>query len=127
MEKDAAKLVSSALLGKDADTVEVGGHTYTIPAPTIKRIAGAGYYLSDFGSEKDVKDIVREFMLFDEWAKALSWFIAGDESLADKLSEGTLEEILNGIDKAVAMIGIGNFSTLSTLARNVKMTIAKQK
>jgi len=127
MEKDATKLVAAALLGKDTDTVEVGGHSYTIPAPTIKRIAGAGFYLSDFGSEKDIKDVVREFMLFDELAKALSWFITGDESLSDKLSEGTLEELLNGIDKAVTLVGIGNFSRLSTLARNVKMTIAKQK
>lgn len=127
MKENAAKLVSAALTGTDGEQITVAGQSYVIPAPTIKRIAGAGLYLSDFGEEKTVTDAVHEFVLMDGWARALSWFINGDESLAEELSEGTLEEVLEGVDKAVSLIGVQNFPRLSLLARNVKEAIAKQR
>lgn len=127
MKENAAKLVSAALTGKDGVEVTVAGRSYVIPPPTIRRIAGAGFYLADFGEEKTVTDAVHEFMMMEDWARALSIFITGDENLADELSEGTLEEVLDGVDKAVSLIGVQNFSKLSLLAKNVKGAIAKQR
>ena len=45
MEKNAAKIVSSAVLGMDFRTAVINGKVYMIYPPTIHKIAGAGYYL----------------------------------------------------------------------------------
>ena len=46
MEQEGAKIVSSAILGMDFKVVVVAGKSYVIAPPTIKRLAGAGYWLS---------------------------------------------------------------------------------
>lgn len=112
---NGAKLVSSAILGLDWKNVLVGGRVYTISPPTIKRIAGAGLWLSvDDHAFKDIGNVT----------KALSWFIQGDESLAEELSDGTMEEVVAALEVAVSMIGTQNFSKLSTLAKSVQRLIA---
>ena len=55
MEK-ASKIVSAAVLGKDFETVFVNGKAYVIHPPTIHKIAGAGYYLSDLKDGITVMD-----------------------------------------------------------------------
>lgn len=127
MRPNAAKMTAEALIGADAVNVTVGGKDYRVSPPTIKRIVGAGMYLSDIGDKKNIKDISQEFGKYGNLTKALSWFIRGDECLADELESGTLEEVLNGIEVAIQLIDVRNFIKLSTLVRNVKMLIAKQR
>lgn len=124
---NAARLVTAALLGMDAETITVNGREYTIQPPTIKRICGAGYYLSDFGNEEVLNDIVRKMQHMEDLCKALSWLIQGDEDLSDELMEGTLTEIIGGIDVTIRLMDVRNFTKLSNLARNVKRTVAKQR
>lgn len=125
--ENGAKLVADALLGLDSKEIKVADKIYTIKPPTIKRIVGAGRYLADFGDEKEVSDIVQEMGVMDNVAKALSWFIKGDESIAEELAEGTLAEVMSGIEVALQLIDVRNFTMLSTLSRNVKKMIAKQR
>lgn len=124
---NAAKMVSAALLGKDSETVKIAGIAYKIKSPTIKKIAGAGYWLADFGEEAKETDYIGELKSVDKVAKAVSWFIQGDEELEEELKKGTLGELLQALTAAMSMIGIQNFAMLSTLAKNVKMLIAKQR
>lgn len=124
---NAAKLVAASLLGNDGEVISIGGKTYTITPPTIKKIVGAGYYLADLGDFENVTDVMEKFKEFEKMAKALSWFIKGDESLSGELTNGTLTEVVNGIDAAVRLMDVGNFIRLSTLSKNVERLIAKQK
>lgn len=120
---DGAKLVSSAVLGIDCETVIVGGEVYVIYPPTIERLAGAGYHLSDLKGNTIAEMLSNLTDLFSA-CKALSWFIEGNESKAGKLSKGTLKEVCDGLEKAISMIGIENFVRLSASARNVRSLIA---
>lgn len=124
---NAARMVTAALLGRDSANVKIAGVTYKINAPTIKKIAGAGYWLSEFGDEKNDGDYVAELRSMDKVAKAVSWFIQGDEGLEEDLKKGTLSELVKAISVSMEMIGIQNFAVLSTLAKNVKMLIAKPR
>lgn len=124
---NAAKIVNSAVLGMDFETVIVNGKAYVIMPPTIKRIAGAGYYLSDLGNGDTMKDMIASLSNIGKSAHALSWFIQGDDSLYDELSNGTLEEVADALSTAVSMISAENFCKLSVLARNVQSLTAKAK
>lgn len=127
MRVNAAKIVSSAILGLDIETIIVNGRTYVIHPPTIKKIAGAGVYMSEFGDEKQAEDYAKKADKFMGLCKALSWFIKGDESLTEDLSEGLVGEVIHGLEVAMAMVSAENFYKLSRLARNVQTLIAKQK
>ena len=58
-------------------------------------------------------------------SKALSCFIAGDESLAEELSMGTLDEVIKALEVGVSLISVENFTRLSTLTRSVSRLIAR--
>lgn len=122
-----AKIVDSAILGMDLRSVVVSGKAYMIQPPTIARIAGAGYYLSGFDEVKDVKDIFNSLKDIGNAAKALSWFINGDESLSEELSKGTLEEVILALETAYSLISVENFSRLSVLTRNVSSLTARPR
>ena len=126
MEK-GAKLVSSAILGIAFETVIINGKVYMIYPPTIKKIAGAGMYLSNLGEGKSAQDVLETLKDVKNACSALSWFIAGDESLVDELAEGTLEEVVEGLSKAISLMGIENFIRLSSSARSVRTLIAKER
>lgn len=128
-EKDnAAYLVASALLGFDEKAVSVAGKVYVIPAPTIRQIAGAGRYLcQNIADGFTLQDVLRELSTADALPKALSWFIKGDESLAEELSNGTYKELVHGIEVAISLMSIEPFCKLSVLKKSVGKLIAKQK
>ncbi len=124
---NAAKIVSSAILGMDGKTIIVNGKAYTIQPPTIKKLVGAGMYLSDISEkENSMSDILKKLSK-DNVAHALSWFIQGDDSLSDELLEGTFDEVILGLESAYSLISTKNFMRLSILARNVASLIARQK
>lgn len=123
----AAKLVSGAILNLDGKIVFIGGKRYVIPPPTIHRITGAAYYLSEVGGGETLKDLFRSINEFENLAKALSWFIAGNASLSKKLSRGTVDEIINALDVAYSMISAQSFMKLSALAKSVASLTAKQR
>lgn len=127
-KENAAKLVSSALLGYDCETVFVGGKGYIIEPPTIKRLVGASYYLSDLeGNVRTISDLIGKMTELDKACRALSWFINGDESLADELQGGTLTEVTMALTTAYSLLSTENFIMLSTLAKSVGKMIAKQR
>lgn len=126
MEKNASKIVNAAVLGKDFETVFVNGKAYIIHPPTIHKIAGAGYYLSDLKGET-LGDMLRSLQDIGNAAYALSWFIQGDDSLFENLSKGTFDEVVEALSVAFSMISSENFCKLSILAKNVASLTAKQK
>lgn len=125
MESNAAKIVSGAVLGIDYRSVTVNGRLYVIMPPTIRRIAGAAYRLSSVGGT--MGEILASRDSVEAFAQALSWFIAGDESLADELMEGTAGELAEALEEAYSLLSVENFTRLSILAGNVAKLAARQR
>lgn len=127
MEQNAAKIVSSAIIGMDFKVVIVDGKSYMVNPPTIKRIAGAAYWLSDVKDGKTIRELLASINNIEPLAHALSWFIQGNDSLFEDLSNGTLEEIIDGLDAAYSLISTNSFLRLSDLVKNVSNLTAKQR
>lgn len=127
MEKNASKIINAAVLGKDFETVFVNGNAYMIHPPTIHKIAGAGYYLSDLKDAATVTDMLRSLKDVETASRALSWLIQGDENLYEELSSGTFDEVVEALATGLSMISAENFYKLLALAKNVAILTAKQK
>ena len=127
MKQNAAKIASGAILGMDFKVVIVNGKSYIVTPPTIKRIAGAAYWLSDVKDGKTIRELLASINNVEPLAHALSWFIQGDDILAEELSQGTLDEVIDGLDAAYSLVSIDSFLKLSSLARNVADLTAKQR
>ena len=76
--KNAAKVVSAAIIGFDGETVVVAGRAYHIMPPTIKRLAQAAYYLSDMEEAETVRELLMSVGKPEPMCNALSCFIKGD-------------------------------------------------
>lgn len=105
----------------------VNGKAYAIHPPTIHKLAGAGVYLSEFGNEETLGDVIKSINSSDKLAHALSWLINGDDSLFNELAEGTFDELVEAVSGAYSLVSLENFMKLSTLAKNVSGLIAKRK
>lgn len=127
MENNAAKIVSSAILGMDFKVVIVNGKSYVITPPTIKKIAGAAYWLYDIKDGNSIRELLASINNIDSLAHALSWFIQGNDNLYEELSHGTFDEIVDGLDTAYSLLSVKNFLRLSTLVRNVTSLTANQR
>lgn len=127
MERNAAKIVSSAILGMDFKVIVVNNKSYVLTPPTIKKIAGASYYLSDIGKGNTIRELLLTINNAESISHALSWFIKGDDSLFEELSKGTMNEIVDGLDTAYSLISTDSFLKLSVLAKNVANLTAKQR
>lgn len=127
MEQNATKIVSSAILGMDFKVVIVNGKSYIVTPPTIKKIAGAAYWLSDVKDGKDIKELLVSINNVEPLAHALSWFIQGNDSLFEELSNGTLDEVIDGLESAYSLLSTKIFLRLSVLAKNVASLTAKQR
>lgn len=126
-KKNAAKIVSAAILGLDGETVIVAGRAYHILPPTIRKIAQAAFYLSDMDDASTLKDLIMSIGKPEPLCNALSCMIRGDESLADELMDGTMEEVAEALEVAYSLASVENFWKLSALARNVASLTAKQR
>lgn len=124
---DGAKLVASAIAGLDYHYVVVNDKSYVLPPPTIARIAGACYWLTELGEGETVHAILSSLKNVEHLARALSWFIEGNDSLYEELAQGSLTEVVAAIEEALSMIDVTNFIQLSVLQRSAKMLIAKPK
>ena len=127
MENNAAKIVSSAIIGADVGTITVNGKRYVIMPPTIKKIAGAAYWLSDIQEAKTLKEMFMSINNVEALAHALSWFINGNDDLSEELVNGTQDEVIKGLEVAYSLISTQNFIRLSILARNVANLTATPK
>lgn len=125
--KNAAKVVSAAILGLDGETVIVAGKAYHILPPTIRRIAQAAYHLSDMKEAESLKELIMSIGRPEPLCNALSCMICGDESLADELMDGTMSEMAEALETAYSLASVENFWMLSALARNVANLTAKQR
>lgn len=126
MEHNAAKIVSSAILGLDAETVVVAGKMYVIMPPTMKKLSGAAYWLSGIEGES-IKDAILSATNIESLCHALSWMIQGNDDLVEELLDGTDSEIKEALDKAYSLISTENFTGLLALAKNVAKLTAKQR
>ena len=101
MENNAAKIVSSAIIGADVETITVNGKRYVIMPPTIKKIAGAAYWLSDIQEAKTLKEMFMSINNVEALAHALSWFINGNDDLSEELVNGTQDEVIKGLELSI--------------------------
>lgn len=123
---NGAKMVSAAIIGMDYRNVLVNGKVYAIHPPTIAKIAGAAYWLSDLGDGKTLKELIGSLTSIGNLAHCLSWFIKGNDDLAEELSQAKIGEVVEAIETAFTLIDAGNFLKLSALLRSVRPLIAKQ-
>ncbi len=126
MEQNAAKIVTSAILDMDFKTVVVAGNAYIIMPPTMKKLAGAGYWLSGIKGDT-IKEVFLSKDNIEAFSHALSWLIQGDESLFEELLNGTDKELSDALEEAYSLISTENFSKLLALAKNVANLTAKPK
>lgn len=124
---NAAKIVSSAVLGMDFLTILVSGKAYVVMPPTIHKIAGVGYYLSEMGVGNSIADMINDMKNMGNVAHALSYFIKGDDSLFEEFINADFNDVISGLEKAFSLISTRDFSKLSILAKNVQNLTAKQK
>ncbi|HJF99875.1 MAG TPA: hypothetical protein K8V61_11390 [Bacteroides clarus] len=122
-----AQIVSASIIGADFVNVMVNGRCYTVFPPTVHKLAGAGMFLSDFGDEQTVRDVISSINDSEKLAHAFSWLVQGNDGLFDELSHGTFDELVDAIDTAYSLISVENFTRLSTLVKNVASLIAKQR
>jgi hypothetical protein len=124
----AAKLVSSAIIGADVAIVVINSKQYVIQPPTIHRLAGCISVLTRF-ELSDEPTLAELLGKFDDksLSEALSWLIKGDGSLAEELSHGTYEEVLNGVSKGISLISAQVFYQAVSLARSVALLAARPK
>lgn len=123
----ASKLVSSAIIGTDYKIVVVDGKSYKIFPPTIKKMAGAGQYLSDLKDGDTIKDILESVNDIGKLAHALSWFVDGSDRLAVAFEKATIGEVVDALAVAYSLISVENFTRLSILTRNVSKLIANPR
>lgn len=119
--------MADALLGRDFRTVVVAGKAYTIYPPTIERMAGAISHLSGVRDAQTIRDVLLSLGDMGKLSKALSWFIAGDESLSDELAKGTLDEVDDALNAATGMVSIEDFRKAVSLAKSVSLLAAKPR
>ena len=122
-----AKIISESIVGSDFRTIIVGGKSYTVYPPTIHKLAGAISHLSDVKDAESMREILLSLGESEAYSKALSWLVAGDESLSEELAKGTYEENVNALDEALSMIGSKVFLKAVNLARNVSLLAAKPR
>ena len=127
IRRNAAKIVSAAIIGLDGETVVIAGRAYHILPPTIKRLAQAAYYLSDMGEAETLRGLLMSVGNPEPLCNALSCLIRGDESLRDELMEGTMDEVSEAMEVAYSLASVENFWKLSALARNVASLTARQR
>lgn len=125
--RNAAKIVSAAIIGLDGETVVIAGRAYHILPPTIKRLAQAAFYLSDMGEAETLRGLLMSVGNPEPLCNALSCLIRGDESLRDDLMEGTMDEVAEAMEVAYSLASVENFWKLSALARNVASLTARQR
>lgn len=126
----AAKIISGAVLGTDPVVFLVNSKRYVVQPPTIHKLSGAISCLSmaDLQEQATIKDILLALKDTPELcAKALSWFINGNEALYPDLIHGTFDEIVNGLEKSISLISTSVFLKAVSLAKNVASLAAKPK
>ncbi len=125
----ASKLISEAIVGGDYILVYVNGKAYPISPSTIKKLAGAISCISelDFTEGGTIKDMLLSAKDCKAYAQALSWFVKGDNSLAEELCEGTFEEVVNALSSAIDLVSIDSFLKAVSLTRSASLLAASPK
>ena len=123
----AAKLVSSAVVGADFKLVEMNGKMYPVKPPTIYRVAGAVACLSGLALNEGatIKEMLSVQESAHEYARALSFLIQDNYDIADELSQGTFEEVVEALVVAFDMISPRSFSNAASLTRSASALVAR--
>lgn len=126
-KNDGALVVAEALAGLDCKAFVVNSRRYVVHPPTIRRLALAGAHLAGFDTGETVGDLLSAISDMGRLSAALSCLVAGDESLAAELSEGTPAEVVGGLETAYGMIDPRVFMKAVGLARSVAGLIAQPR
>ena len=125
----ASKLVSNAIIGAEYIIVYVNGKAYPVYPPTIKILAGAISCISDleFSDSATLKDMLLSAKDCKAYAKALSWFIKGNQQLASELCKGTFEEVIDALSSAFDLVGVNPFLNAASLTRSANLLAASPR
>ncbi|MFC2381379.1 MAG: hypothetical protein ACFNOJ_02960 [Prevotella nigrescens] len=89
-------------------------------------MAGAISSLSnvEFKEDGTLKDMIMSGKDVEAYSRALSWFIKGDLSISEDLSEGTMVEVIDALSSVFDMIGINPFLKAASLTKNASLLAA---
>ena len=107
-------------------SVIIGGNTYNLTSPTIKGITLAGKCLGDIPNKNDIYEILNEKDK-ETLCNTLSYFIAGDLSLAKRLSKGDKKEVVEAIKIIIVDFILPKLLLGKTLAKSISLIAAKPK
>lgn len=102
---------------------------YPVAQPVVKRLAGAVSCISDLDMQDagTLKDMLLSAKDCSAYARALSWFIKGNEELTDELMEGKYAELVDALAAIFDMISIAPFAKAASLTKNASLLVAKPK
>ncbi len=125
--KEAAKVVSSSIIGADFKLIDVGSQTYVLKPPTIRRMAGAINALCgiDVSDAPTLRELFLSFKDAEAYSKALSWLINEDESLVEELNKAPIEEVIDGVIAGFDMTG-QSFMKAVGLLKSVRKLAARE-
>lgn len=115
----SSTIVNGDIAGLNFETIIVANKAYTIEPPTIAKLSRAAYHLPKVGDCDSISELIQQMQNIEDAAKALSCFICGTEKKAEELKNGTLDEIVSGLETAYNMLSLVPFKKLSVLAKNV--------
>ena len=81
----------------------------------------------EFKENGTLKDMILSGKDAEAYTRALSWFIKGDLSISEELSEGTMAEIIDALLSVFDMIGIDPFLKAVSLTKNASLLAATPK
>ncbi len=106
-ETNAARNVTASIIGRDVEVAIINGKTYVIKPPTIKRLSGAIHALTaiDMSDAPTLREMLFAHKDADAYAKALSWLVRGNGSLAGELSNAPVDEVIEAVLTGINMTG----------------------
>ena len=124
---DGTKLVAAEIIGLNVIYIVVNDKTYIVQPPTIHRLSGAAFWLSDIGEGATLADIFSTMEKGENLCRALSWFIQDNDELYQELMQGSIQEVIDALCQIYNTIDISNFIKLSNLVKSVRNLVAKRK
>lgn len=106
------------------ETINVGSEVYVVTAPTVGRLIKVGEALGELDEASDIMTIL-QMVDRENKVKALSFLIAGDESLVNTLSGAEEKEIDKGLATALGFVNISTAPRMNAIIKNVSNLISR--
>lgn len=120
-------MIAEAIVGADFKIVRINGKFYKIEPPTIHRLAGCIKCLAGMKQGETIKDALETLGDLGKYAAALSWLVAGDETMAKEFEQGKPKEVVDAVETGLSLIDVEVFQKAVILSKYVARIAASTK